>query len=200
MSTTTKAEQARTIIASLTVNLYNAITIEAMLSRANDDPALREAYDHTYEVHGFNVIHHTLIDQLIMTLMRMHDPGRSNEASLHRIFGLLDDKDVMAVFRAEARGWQADMLDLADSNEQSIVDAVHDSRSRWAEITAGAPIKRLREYRNRHLAHSLIEKPETDSPTSHCTPPTLGVKNMRLLPAHSRAITTVREGIFSKSA
>ena len=60
MSTTTKAEQARTIIASLTVNLYNAIAIEAMLSRSNDDPALREAYDHTYEAHGLNILHHAL--------------------------------------------------------------------------------------------------------------------------------------------
>ena len=68
MSAEIKAETARTIIRSLEVNLYNAISLEAMLSRANDDPALREAYDHTYEAHGINIIHHTLIDQLIMTL------------------------------------------------------------------------------------------------------------------------------------
>ena len=164
MSTATKAERARTIIRSLERDLYNAIALEAILSRANDDTALHEAYNHTYEVHGLNIIHHTLINELIMTLMRMHDPGAGNRASLDHLFGLLDDETVMAVFRQEARDWLPGILDLADDSERAVVDAVGEARSAWKALMKRELVERLREYRNRHLAHSLIEMPDADRP------------------------------------
>ena len=144
------------------INLDDAIGVEVMLSRTNDDLALRKAYDQTVEAYGCNIIRHTLLIQLAMALVRMHDPGTGNKASLPHLFELLSDRGVVAEFRQDARGWHHDLAGLDDSSEQTVVDAIRGARSKWQEIKKGKPIERLRVHRHRYIAHTLIEMPETE--------------------------------------
>ena len=154
MSAATKAERTRGIIHSLMNNLDDAIAIEAMLNRTNDK-AFRDAYAQTVEAYGCNIVRHTLLMQLAMTLVRMHDPGRAKRAALPHLFALLNDKGVIAESRR-------DMPDMADRGEQAAVEAIRSARSQWRKIESGKSLERLREHRHRYLAHTLVEMPETD--------------------------------------
>ena len=157
MSAAMKAERAREIVRKLEANLDDAIAIEAMLSWSNNSSTMRKAYDQTPAVHGCNLIRHTLLIQLALVLMRVHDPGVGNKASLPHVFELLQGRDVMAEFRREARGWHPDMLDLADDSEQRAVAAIREAQARWETVKEQEPNKRLRKHRNRYIAHSLFE-------------------------------------------
>ena len=157
MSTVTKADRARKIIRKIEVNLEDAIAIEAMLSWSNDDPAVWRAYDQTPAVFGCNLIRHNLLIQLALVLMRIHDAGAGNKASLSHLFELLQDRGVMAEFRRDARAWHPDELDLANSSEQMAVEAISDAQARWKMVKKQEPSMRLRSHRNRYIAHSLIE-------------------------------------------
>ena len=162
MSTVTKASRAREIIGKIEANLEDAIAIEAMLSWSIDDPAVSRAYDQTPAVFGCNLIRHTLLIQLAMVMMRIHDPGARNRASLPHLFELLQDRDVKAEFRKDARVWHPDELDLADVSEQKVVEAIGDAQTRWEAIKKQDPIKRLRTHRDRYMAHSLIEMSDVE--------------------------------------
>ncbi len=157
MSTVTKADQAREIIRKIEANLEDAIAIEAMLSRSNDDPAVWRAYNQTPAVHGCNLVRHTLLIQLALVMMRITDPGAGKKASLPHLFELLQDRDVRAEFRRDARAWHSDDLRLADDSEQKVVKAIGDAHTRWKAVKEQEPNKRLRRHRSRYIAHSLIE-------------------------------------------
>ena len=148
MSAATKAEKVRGIICRLVDNLEDAIETEAVFNRANNDSALHEAYRQTPAEPVYRLVRNTLLMQLAMTLVRMHDRSARNRASLPHVFELLKDQDVMAAF----------------SGEQTVVEAICGAREKWLEIKECEPLKRLREHRHRHLAHTLFEMPDTEFP------------------------------------
>ncbi len=157
MSTVTKADRAREIIRVIKSNIEDAIAIEAMLSWSNDDPAVRRAYNQNPAVYGCNLIRHTMLIQLALVMMRIHYPGTRNTAALPHLFKLLQDQDVRAEFCRDARAWHPIELDLAESSEQTAVEAISDAQARWEVIKGQEPNKRLRKHRTHYIAHSLIE-------------------------------------------
>ena len=162
MTAASKAERVRAIVGTLERNLDDAIAIRAMFDRANSDPALHDAYRNTYAAHGCELVRSALLTQLAMTLVRMHDPPGRNRGSLPQVFALLKDRHVMAEFREEARHWGPDAMGMEYDNEQAVVDAIRTARKKWWTIKGGKPLKRLREHRDRYLAHTLVEMPETE--------------------------------------
>ena len=148
MSAATKADRARNIVRALLRNLEDAIETEAVFNRANNDSALHEAYRQTPAAPVYNLVRATLLMQLAMTLVRMHDRPARNRASLPHVFELLEDQDVMAAF----------------SGEQTVVETICGAREKWLEIKECEPLKRLREHRHRNIAHTLFDMPDTEIP------------------------------------
>jgi hypothetical protein len=109
LDTAAKVELAKTIVRRLSQELNNAFALRASEARANDDAELRKVFHQTYEANGLNVVTHALMNQLILTLLKMHDAYEptnsrtSNRASLPHIGHLLSDPDVAAAFIEEAR-------------------------------------------------------------------------------------------------
>lgn len=164
VSAARKVERVRAIATTLQRNLDDAIAIRAMFDRANNDPALHDAYRKTYAAHGCNLVRSTLFMQLALTLVRMHDPPGRDRGSLPQVFALLKDRHVMAEIREEARHWPPDASGMAYDSEEAAVEAIRTARKKWRAINRGKPLKRLREHRHRYLAHTLVEMPETESP------------------------------------
>jgi hypothetical protein len=73
-----RVERCALIIDKSYENLRSAIGIATMLDRANS-PEIHAQFNRTYEAHGMSLIHHTLMAQLITTLMRMYDSARGED-------------------------------------------------------------------------------------------------------------------------
>lgn len=148
MSAATKAEKVREIICRLVDNLDDAIATEAMFNRTKNDLALRKAYQETLAANACNFVRTTLLIQLAMILVRVHDLPARNRGSLPRIFELLEDQDVMAAF----------------SGEQTVVEAICGARKKWLEIKECETLKQLRKHRNKYFAHILMDRPDMEGP------------------------------------
>ena len=148
MSAATKAEKVREIICRLVDNLEDAIETEAVFNRANNDSALHEAYRQTPAEPVYRLVRNTLLMQLALTLVRMHDRRTRNRASLPHVFELLEDQDVMAAF----------------SGEQTVAEAICGARKKWLEIKECETLKQLRKHRNKYFAHILMDRPDMEGP------------------------------------
>lgn len=156
-----KVDRARTIIVALDENLHNAIALEAMFWRGND-PATCDAFNNTLEAHGFEVGQHALLDQLILTLMRIHDPKGRDRASIPHLRDLLEDQAVVDDFRQQARSWHPNRPRSADNSERAAIKAIDQARKSYQQLDGNKITKALRNYRNEYLAHSLIDMKERE--------------------------------------
>lgn len=155
---------ARTVVKRLSQAFENAQALHAMLVRANNGPELRKEFDKTYEANGLNIITHALMNQLILTLTKMHDSyaptdaRTSNRASLPHIGHLLSDRGVAGALIEEARDWHPG-LDREDANERLVRERIARILTRIGSFSSGARLrwlKTLRGHRNEHLAHLLF--------------------------------------------
>jgi hypothetical protein len=156
-----KAEGCVVIIRRLNANLQQALGLEAMLRRANDDQILQKKFANTYEGHGMSLVQHTLMLQLIMSVMRMHDRGATDRASLARLFELLNDKAVVRTFVDRARKWTPDSQRWASQHAHFVAKKTYKAKIRYERLAADADggkkwMETLRRYRDHHVAHSLV--------------------------------------------
>ncbi len=150
---TKKAEQ---LVVDVSNDLGYAIRLREML-RALDQIAV-PVFDGKLEVHGLNLIAGTIIESLIMALMRMHDPRSSDRASLPHIFHILETKEVVAEFGRQARSWPGN----SDFNERIALEKIGCVQELYDAFNEAEKIERLRKFRDIHIAHTLVgvkEKP-----------------------------------------
>src|SRR3546814_340988 len=135
-----------------------------MLMRANDDAQLRKTFNETYEANGLNIVTHALMNQLILTLLKMHDavdPGNdrtAKRASLPHIGHLLSDPAVASALAEEARQWHPS-LNRGEEDAQLVRKRLARIRRRIGSVQSCARqrwLKTLLGIRYANLAHLLF--------------------------------------------
>jgi len=145
-----EAKKAEQIVVDVSNDLVYAIRLREML-RALDQIAV-PVFDGKLEVHGLNLIAGTIIESLILALMRMHDPRGSDRASLPHIFHILKTKEVVAEFGEGARSWPGP----PDYNERIALEKICSAQERNNALNEAEMIRLLRDFRANHIAHTLV--------------------------------------------
>jgi hypothetical protein len=75
----------------ISADLLRAIALHAAYARCADKEDVLDALNNTLEAHGFGLVREALFRDLVMSLMRIHDGGRSDTASLENLMNLAAD-------------------------------------------------------------------------------------------------------------
>lgn len=145
------------------IALWAEATLEAGNDIVNTSPARR-----TRGAAAYNAISQSLALNLAITLARLFDSGskrwhanRRDVASLPLIVRLLKQRRCQRALVERARSWTPQAMDLADTHargcQRSIDGAVAAFVGLQRTATGRATAKRLREFRNKRLAHSMMQ-------------------------------------------
>lgn len=145
-------------------NVVTALWAEAILEAGNKKVGARATF---FGANAYNTIVHGLMISLALSLSRLFDsgskrrpPNRRDVASIPLIVRLLRQKRCQKRLIDEARRWTPQITELeevqARACETAIGSAIEAYEKLVASVAGRAVIQRLREFRNKHLAHSLI--------------------------------------------
>jgi hypothetical protein len=143
-----------------------ALAAEANLEAAND--IVRATPDHHRPgANAYNSVHQCISLNLAISLARLFDEGSTKRhpnlrdvASIPLMVRLLRQMRCRRVLVERAREWTPMMPGLADLHEAGCTKALNDAVAAY-EVFAKSPegrriLARLRDFRNRRLAHSLM--------------------------------------------
>lgn len=131
MSAQDRLEKATKLTARIVSETLRAIALHATWTRCADKPEL--GFQLRNEP-AFPVVRDALLIDLTMTLCRLHEVGQDASATFPRIFRALDGPAAVALLRHPAN------LDRA--------------KQRYTALKAGGAIGRVRDLRDRVLAHN----------------------------------------------
>lgn len=72
-------------------DVQSAVALHQMYERCANAEDVIQSVDNTKRAWGFNVVRNALLVELVITLMRIHDSGRQDNASLENIMSILSD-------------------------------------------------------------------------------------------------------------
>lgn len=131
----------------------------------------------------FQFLQHTLVRSLILEILKVWDNPKSNRDSLPTICVLINRPEIIDRQRERQieniksnSNFSGDlslidwMIDIRDKDAETVATYRHTKLVQFlaeieAYVTGNALLNRLREFRDRHIAHSLSTKPQQhDSP------------------------------------
>jgi hypothetical protein len=169
-------------------DLLHAVALQAMYDRCADKNDVLDALNNTWEAHGFNIVRDSLVRELVMSIMRVHDGGRSDSASLENLVNIASNHRIRIrlIERAkEARDARpAKLIELpGETNDEYAARMKRDEPVRKAfraeqvqkvgedtarlldeafddfEVLKSAPSRAaLKRLRNWHLAHTAVDE------------------------------------------
>jgi hypothetical protein len=149
-------------------NVLRAIHDEAALRVGNITVAQTVDGKTYYGAECYNSIRLALALNLALTLAKLFDagarskhPNRRDVASIPLLLRLLAQKRCRRVLQQRARSWNPDIPGLAESNARECEDqaraAVHAFQTLQRRAEGRAGLKALRTFRNKMLAHTLLD-------------------------------------------
>jgi len=167
------ADRVIEMVLRLVQRCEDASATQAMLRAINDDDVLWSLlFDSGCEAHGLNFVHNVLFSHLLMLLAAMYDPRdhrRDNRASLPSIMHHLADKAVLRQLVEDARSRTSDRVQpSSEQNARAAARSIMRARIRYNALTASTShrdhLQRLRDLRNEHGAHALVQSPMRSAP------------------------------------
>lgn len=148
-----KLEHARQVLRDIDRHLWYLTAVRTLLDRSAFDPLTTAAFNNTFEAHGFNLIVHSLTNELMAGISRLFEPRGRDRASFPTLEHILSDKEVVEAVCHAARGWPG----RSDRNEDQARALIREALDKLVGMDKKA-MSRVRHYRHRFLSHSLIEE------------------------------------------
>lgn len=155
-------------------DIEDALLNRSVLEAGND--LINAQPEKTYPgANSYSTIQHALTTSLVLTVARLfdqdgshRDPNKSDKASLPNLMRLLSQKRCIDVFAKRARSWIPHMPDIADTQEAACRKAIDEAISTYLAFRGLASkrsaLNRVRELRDREIAHSLTRPPRESLP------------------------------------
>lgn len=148
-----KLEHARQVLRDIDRHLWYLTAARTLLERSSFDRIISDAFNNTFEAHGFNLIVQSLANDLIAGISRLFDPRGMDRASFPTLEHILSDKEVVEAVCRAARGWPG----RPDRNEDRARALIYEALDKLGGMDKKA-LSRVRHYRHRFLSHSLIQE------------------------------------------
>lgn len=155
-------------------DIEDALLNMSVMEAGND--LINAAPQRTYPgAKSYSAIQHALTISVLLTVARLfdqdgphRDPNKSDKASLPSLMRLLSQKRCAEEFAKRARSWIPHMPDISDSQEaacrQALSGAIFSYRTFRKSTSYRNALKRVRELRDREIAHSLTRPPREALP------------------------------------
>lgn len=168
-------EKVQSILKKLNGNVLNAIALNELHSSSAFEARVSDRFDNTIEAYAFNQITWSLFFELVMTLMRIYDPGKSDAASLHALFKLLNRSGILEKISEEIKREESERvfhsiwpahpeIDVRPQRQKIIegriiarLKAIDEAKAAYKLIQSNEYEKRLRGYRDKAFAHSATQ-------------------------------------------
>lgn len=132
-------EEIRKVIEILIEETKLAIALKNMCTKLISNKEFSEAFNNTYEAHGFNLIRDSLTYTLVLTIMRLYDSlDREDTCSLKYLFERILDSDKK----------------IEDAVENSV--CFKQAKREYKEIKASHLIARTKAMRHHFIAHKAL--------------------------------------------
>jgi hypothetical protein len=152
------------ILRLLDTNVHIAMAVEAAMESANELIKGRPPIE-TYTGHAYKTISDSLAMWLAITLARIYDIGkkhpknRQDKASIPLLLHLLGQRRCQGILLLRARNWTPRMNDIHEKTCRGAIQGALSAYASMAKTTAGRrATDRLRQFRDRRLAHTLRQK------------------------------------------
>jgi hypothetical protein len=165
-------------------DMLRAVALQAMFDRCADKADVIEALNNTVEAHGFTIVREALFQNLLMSLMRVHDSGRPDTASLDNLMSIVADWRVRsALIDRTVKIYRERPFHLISNPGESpqaygerreIHQTIHNERAeeegirrarlldeaieRFEQLKSAAYRTALKKLRNWQLAHTSLEE------------------------------------------
>lgn len=166
ITTSEAMRRLKVMVDRIGTNVTTALWAEAILEAGNKKVVASSGMVFLGAI-AYNTIVHSLMLSLALSLARLYDigtrkrhPNERDVASIPLIIRLLKQKRCQERLLDQARNWTPHLFGMeevhARSCERAIKSAV-DAYDKLVSISQGrAMVKRLRDFRNKQLAHSLM--------------------------------------------
>jgi len=153
-------------------NVSIAMRLESTLETGNETIAVirggAERGPQWYGAHCYSTVSYSVTLTLALTLARLFDAGSRNRhanrrgvASIPLLLRLLKQKRCRSVLVCRARDWTPAIPSMATHHEATVNQAIDAAIAAYAKLMSNpsgrAVAARLKEFRDKKLAHSLID-------------------------------------------
>jgi hypothetical protein len=149
-------------------NVKIGLSVEAALRSANDIVIRELREKQYYGADCYNTVRQCMSLELTLTVARLFDfgskgrhPNDRDVASIPLLIRLLDQRRCRSFFCRKAREWTPQMPSMADMHADSCTRAIDNAVTAFSSLQQAregrAAIKTLKIFRDKKLAHSLLE-------------------------------------------